>query len=355
MNKIAYIELDTHTEIAGNFMELMENSDQFELDYFFSKKVFQQIGKHQSNVFLTESSEIINQLSKKNYDLVIIGTVHRYFNIFNAITAKFNTAVIVHNRNFTKISKFQLLLNIFKKDGAYRIKLGLKEDLFSAPEVFKNAKHLLVLDENLGHNNLKFLPVFFNKFNKKVPSEKITIVIPGSVSQSRRDYENVFSTISAFEIEIKNGFHLSKENIEFVFLGKAQGSQLKQLVALEQSLEKISIHYFTEKVPVIIFDEWMNKADFLWCPIQSETEFFSHKEIYGKTKMSGNIGDAIKYGKTAFFPADYQSDLPFIVNIKENPITEILRFNSEHPYQFQTEFNQNKIALKLEETLKTLL
>jgi hypothetical protein len=45
----------------------------------------------------------------------------------------------------------------------------------------------------------------------------------------------------------------------------------------------------------------MQKADVLWCPIQQETEFFSHKEIYGTTKMTGNLGDAIKFGKWLFF------------------------------------------------------
>jgi hypothetical protein len=45
----------------------------------------------------------------------------------------------------------------------------------------------------------------------------------------------------------------------------------------------------------------MQKADVLWCPIQQKTMFFSQEEIYGKTKMTGNLGDAIKFGKQAVF------------------------------------------------------
>ena len=69
MKRIAYIELDTHAEIAANFMELMDDSEEFVVDYYFSEKILKSIGKHQSNIFLTESSEVLNQLKSKNYDL----------------------------------------------------------------------------------------------------------------------------------------------------------------------------------------------------------------------------------------------------------------------------------------------
>ena len=195
MKRIAYIELDTHAEIAANFMELMDDSEEFVVDYYFSEKILKSIGKHQSNIFLTESSEVLNQLKSKNYDLVIIGTVHRYFNIFGLICEKFNTAIIAHNLNFTKISKLQLFRNIFKKDFIYRLKLLLKEDLLSATDVFKKAKNLLVLDKCLVQQNFKFLPLFFNKFNEKSASENFTIVIPGAVSQARRDYKRVLEIV----------------------------------------------------------------------------------------------------------------------------------------------------------------
>ena len=356
MKKIAYIELDTHAEIAANFMELMDDSKEFEVDYYFSEKIFKIIGKRQPNIFLTERSEIFNQLKKKNYDLVIIGTVHRYFNVFENICENFNTEIIVHNLNFTKISKLQLFFkNIFKKDFQYRLKLLLKEDLFSAMDVYKKAKSLLVLDENLVSQNLKFLPVFFNKFNEKTKSEIFTIVIPGAVSQERRDYKNILERIEEFEEE-RRSTELSVRNYQIIFLGKAKGKELNWLKNFEKSIPKnISVQYFTQKVPQPIFDDWMRKADVLWCPIQQETEFFSNKEVYGKTKMSGNIGDAIKYGKTAFFPENYQSDFGFIINENRNLPNQIFEFKENDSYDFQEKFNKEKIRTELEKVLKTLI
>ena len=350
MKRIAYIELDTHSEIAQNFMQLMGDSKAFEVDYYFSEKIIKQIGQHHSNIHLSESTELLNQLNKQEYELIIIGTVHRYFNLFKAIAEKFNTSVIVHNLNFTEISRFQLFKNIFKKDFKYRLKLWLKEDLLAAPEVFKKAKNLLVLDESLVRDRLQYLPVFYNQCQVNNPSDIFTIVIPGAVSQQRRDYKKVLQDLT--NLNKKN----SERLIHVVFLGKAHGKELRWLKSFDKERSKnISIQYFTEKVPQYIFDEWMDKANVLWCPIQSETEFFSTEEIYGATKMSGNIGDAIKYGKVAFFPKDYSSDFDFIINEKDNPLQEILDFKFDDLYDFQKEFSKKKIVRDLEKVVESLL
>ncbi|WHF52752.1 hypothetical protein QGN23_05615 [Chryseobacterium gotjawalense] len=352
MKKIAYIELDTHAEIAGNFMELMKESKAFEVDYFFSERIIKQIGKPHFNIHLSENTELLNQLNKKQYDLVIIGTAHRYFNLFNEIAGKFNTSVIVHNLNFTKISRFQLFKNIFKKDFKYRLKLWLKEDLLCAPKVFRKVKNLLVLEKSLLQQNLKYFPVFFNQFKEVNNGGIYTVVIPGAVSQARRDYKKVFADLKNFN---RTESHSAK-SVQVIFLGKAEGKELLWLKDFDKEKSpNISIQYFTEKVPQPVFDEWMNKANVLWCPIQSETEFFSNKEIYGKTKMSGNVGDAIKYGKVAFFPENYPSDFEFIINEKANSGQEIFDFNSENSYDFQKEFGEHIIAEELEEILKSLL
>ena len=347
MKKIAYIELDTHAEIARNFSELMNDSKVFSVDYYFSEKISKQINIDLSNVYLTESSSVLDQLKSKKYDLVIIGTVHRYFNVFLKISESFNTSIVVHNLNFTTISWPQLFLNIFKKDFAYRLKLLLKESLFSAPNVFKNARNLLVLDESLINENknleLIFLPVFHYEFKEKKESESLTIVIPGTVSQNRRDYLHLVKSIKSFN---------ENHHFQFIFLGKATGKELSWLKELDKNQ---SVKYFTEKVSQHIFDEWMQKADVLWCPIQKETEFFSQKEFYGKTKMSGNIGDAIKYGKMAVFPKNFPNSQAFIVSETDDVEKQFLAIKTQKNYNFQEKFNKEKVLENLENVLKTLI
>lgn len=346
MKKIAYIEIDTHAEIAQAFMNIMEGSQYFSVDYYFSKRIKDQVTETGSNVFLSDSSMILDQLKTKEYDLVIIGTVHRYFNTFLAITKRYNTAVITHNLNFTKASRVDLLKSVFKGDIIYRLKLWWKEGLLYAGKVYQTSKSLLVLDEALISDRHRFLPLFFTR--SFVPSENksLMIVIPGGVSQKRRDYNHIFTTIQKIRTDRK---------CEFIFLGKAKDKELRQLEQLSSNRpENISITYFSDRVSAEDFETWMQKADVLWCPIQQETEFFSIKEIYGKTKMTGNLGDSIAFGKLAVFPKNYPSKLNFILPEKENIFEQLNELTDTH-FDFQESYSRVEVQKRLEQVLSNLM
>ena len=375
MKKIAYIELDTHAEIALNFMELMNDSKVFSVDYYFSEKILRFFGYTQNdklpeNIKKATPENLIQQLSTDNYQLIIIGTVHRNFNVFEKIAEKFNTSIICHNLNFVKASNFNLLSSIFKEDFKYRLKLLLKEGLLRKSYVYKKAKNLLVLDENLAKENYNNLPIFYTKFFDKPDNETFTIVIPGAVSQKRRNYDKIIKELKNLELNFDNYEFRRNEtfvennlqekgssvgttqNLEIIFLGKAQGNELEMLQNFEQNKpENISIKYFTEKVPQNIFNDYMQKANILWCPIQQETEFFSQKEIYGITKMSGNIGDAIKFGKLAIFPENYPSKYAFIISEKVS-LEDALFVKKEIDF---SDFNKEKVLKQLEKTIFALL
>ncbi|WP_347216346.1 hypothetical protein [Chryseobacterium sp.] len=342
MKKIAYIEIDTHAEIAQAFMNIMEGSQNFSVDYYFSKRIRDQISETESKVFLSDSSMILDQLKTHEYDLVIIGTVHRFFNTFLAITKKYNTVVIAHNLNFTKASRLDLIKSVFKGDVIYRLKLWWKEGLLYAGKVYQKSKSLVVLDEALISERHKFLPLFYARNFVKSKNESLLIVIPGGVSQKRRDYNHIFTTLQQIKADHK---------YEFIFLGKAKDRELKKLEHLSSNLpENISVTYFSERVSGEDFEKWMEKADALWCPIQQETEFFSIQETYGQTKMTGNLGDAIAYGKLAVFPKNYPSKLKFIVPEKEN-ILEQLKELANTDFDFQKNYSRIEVQTKVEQLL----
>lgn len=346
MKKIAYIEIDTHAEIAQAFMDIMKGSQEFSVDYYFSKRIKDQINHSDEPVFLSDSSMILDQLKGKDYDLIIIGTVHRYFNTFLAITKKYNTAVISHNLNFIKASKFDLIKSVFKGDIVFRLKLWLKEGLFYKTKVYQTSGSLLVLDEALISGNYQFLPLFYTRDFDKTKNENLIVLIPGGVSQKRRDYAYIFKTIKNLKTD---------KPCRFVFLGKANGHELKQLRQLSEKLPgNIEITYFSERVSSEDFERWMQKADVLWCPIQLETEFFSMKETYGLTKMTGNLGDAIAYGKLAVFPGKYPSKLDFIIPEKENVIDQLTEL-SETSFDFYKTYGRKEIQKKLEQFLHSLI
>lgn len=346
MKKIAYIEIDTHAEITQAFMDIMEGSQDFAVDYYFSKRIKDQVNHRDEAVFLSDSSMILDQLKGKGYDLVVIGTVHRYFNTFFAVTKKYNTAVITHNLNFIKASKLDLIKSIFKGDIIFRLKLWLKEGLLYKTKVYQTSRSLLVLDEALLSERYQYLPLFYTRDFDKAKNEDLVVVIPGGVSQKRRDYANIFKTLQKLSTD---------KTCQFVFLGKASGHELKQLENLSEKLpQNIEITYFSERVSSEDFEKWMQKADVLWCPIQQDTEFFSMKETYGRTKMTGNLGDAIAYGKLAVFPGNYPSKLNFIIPEKEN-ILEQLKAVSENSFDFYKTYSRKEVQRKLEQFLTGLI
>lgn len=346
MKKIAYIEIDTHAEIAQAFMNIMKDSSDFAVDYYFSERIRNRMEQNDENVFLSDSSMILDQLGSEKYDLIIIGTVHRYFNTFSAIARKYDTAIIVHNINFSQSSKWSLLKSIFKADIIYRIKLWWKEGLLQSSKVYQEAKRLLVLDEELSSDQRIFLPLFYTEIFEKTDNNLTIIVIPGGVSQKRRDYHHVFNVIQDLK---------TQEKYEFIFLGKAQGNELKQLEKLSENLpENIAIQYFSDRVSNENFEEWMRKADVLWCPIQQKTEFFSLEENYGSTKMTGNLGDAIAYGKMAVFPENYPSKLEFIIPEKQDVISQFKELKNTQ-FDFQKTYNKSSVQKRLENVLKSLI
>ncbi len=347
MKRIAYIELDTHAELANNFYELTKDSDEISTDFYLSEKIFKFLNIHEKNVFLTDYSQLLEILEKEKYDLIIIGTVHRHFIFYKAIVQKFNTAILVHNLNFTKASKWELFKSIFKQDFKYRLKLFLKEGLLEAPKVYQKAKYLLGIDELVSKiNHLKFLPIYFNQFDSQnAQKETIKIIIPGSVSQNRRDYDSFFETLKHFKnIGI---------NYEIILLGKATGKELEKLkLIIDKIPQFITIQYFEEKIKQDVFDDFMRKSDVLYCPIQNETEFFSTKEIYGKTKISGNIGDAIKYAKPAIFPVTYDSDLEFIIKEQTDLQAQFSEVrNQKFDFNYYSKENRSKNLIQLLKTL----
>lgn len=348
MKKIAYIELDTHAEIAKNFYELFKDSKTFEVDFYLSERVYKLFDVKSNHVKLSEPSIILEQLSKQHYDLVIIGTAHRYFNAFLAIRNKYNSAIICHNLNFTKASKSQLFQSIFKKDFRYRLKLLLKESLLSAPALFRKDQTLLVLDKTFSKDRFRYLGLFFNQFfNEKNNDEVLRIVVPGAASQSRRDYFHILEKIKS----LKN----PSSKIELVFLGKASYEIQQAIINLKPSLDSnIEIISFQEKVLQTDFDVWMQNADVLWCPIQTETEFLGISEFYGTSKMTGNIGDAIKYGKHAVFPSNYQANLDFVYKEKDDVWSQFLELKHQNNNLF-TDFSKENVREKAEQVLLNLI
>jgi len=346
MKKIAYVELDTHADIASTFMDVIEGSTIFKTDFYFSRRVIKLIDSQDGRFYPSSPETIFSQLLKENYDLVILGTVHRYFDTFNEISEHFPTAIIVHNLHFSTTSKMTLFRKAFSGENfIFRMKLLLGEGLLSAPDLYKKSDKQFVLDQKfVSQQQFQFLPLFYSKYKHHNESDEVLkIVVPGTVSQNRRDYAHILDKLKTF-----------KGETEIVFLGKASGKELQWIENASKAKEysNISFSFFTEKVPSSLFSEKMKKADVLWCPVQKDTSFFGIPEIYGESKISGNLNDAIAYSKVAIFPKEYaiSEKETFIVTESENVEEQMLKIKNDSTSNLPI-MEKEKVREQLEDCL----
>ncbi len=311
MKNIAYIELDTHAELAINFIELTRDSQYLHVEYFFSRKILDRINEKGSHVIHAEAATLLKELDGRKFDAVIIGTAHRYFNVFEEVARNYPTFIIAHNLNFIKASKADIFRNIFKQDRSFRIKLWLKEGLMKKDKLYSEARSLFILDENIDElqypYELRWLPLLYTKHSEQKIQTNL-VAIPGTVDQHRRNYKRIFNKIKYF-----------RGNFTFSFFRK--GRRKKSWISCKEYRRICRIMLILNTT----IQEFLMKNLKERCKLQrycgalykKETRFFGITEIYGKTKMSGNIGDAIKYAKPAIFPKSYSASYSFIFKEKK--------------------------------------
>jgi len=77
--------------------------------------------------------------------------------------------------------------------------------------ILNEAQHNQIKSETLNEDyersseeSFTFLPIFYTKFSGKSENETYTIVIPGAVSQKRRDYDKVIKELKNLELNFDN-------------------------------------------------------------------------------------------------------------------------------------------------------
>ena len=126
----------------------------------------------------------------------------------------------------------------------------------------------------------------------------IRLVVPGSIDQERRDYNEVFRLLDLAE--------QGQLAVDAILLGAPVGEYGAAIVARAKRRQGVytSIHaYDTQHVPVDEFDRQMRIAHFVYIPVVHFSFASDHiREVYGETKTSGNIFDAVRYARPVLHP-----------------------------------------------------
>lgn len=307
--KIAIIEMETHSFLLEQWYRILKEIDSVSFHFFVHPKVYKALSIIPKDYISV--CEVMDSVYLKEFDWVVINTFHRHFEKYQTIFQEKPVLCLVHNLNFSVNGKLPKWKYFFQNKNAllYFLKLYLKEKIVPKRNLIYKAKRLGVLSNELAHNikisetiwngEIDVIPLNFVTFHTKIETEDtIQIVIPGNISRKRKDIDLVFSVLKRIKPNSK---------LRFVFLGKPENLKIKQeLVGLQFLLhQNITIDFFESFIESQVFAAEMQKAHLLFCPIKEKTSFYGVEELYGKTKVSGNEGDCIMYGKIGLFPSFY--------------------------------------------------
>lgn len=366
--KIAIIELETHSALLEQWYLLLAEMISVDFHFFVHQKVMDKLTTIPVKyITLIENvSEIETQIN--TFDAVIVDTLHRNFEQYNLIFSQKPTLTLVHNLNFSLFFKSIDFSNFWleKQRFGYYLKLYLSEKVHSKRKAILKSTRFGVLSESLLktiqsedkelEGKSEVLQLNYCQSSVQNSSTEIKIVMPGNVSNKRKDIKMLFEILPKLN---------PKSNLHFVFLGKPESEVIvKQIEFLKQNCDaKIAVTYYAAFIPWQEYSAVISSADLLLCPIKNETSFYWVNEIYGQTKVSGAEADCIYNGKIGLFPTSYSKmnwhnlyyekgeDLSQILN--ELTKTELeLEYQKLQPYL--KEYTFENVKNKLENQLLQL-
>ena len=324
--KIAVIEVECHAEVLRSTILLFSKISNYQLTIFTTLDILTEAGFSEEssdslNVILKKSNETDSTFFQRNIELInkhnylLINTLQRKFYIYNNLKINIPIALRVHNSHFFwsgifqnkkySLTKYKLLIKeIYKFEFLQRKKFLQKVDYFFFPS--EKSLEFAVKHYTTLKSKAHLFPLNFQNNSSKVSETKIkTIVVPGKVDPLRKDLDFLHTFIKL----------LAEKPLDFVinlvFLGVSEGENAKRFIGeiMPYSSKRLNIVHFTSIVPLNTYNDYMQKCDIVWCPIYTSTVFQLSKEIYGKTKVSGGVNDAINFGKWCFVPINYLVDI----------------------------------------------
>ncbi|ESU21442.1 hypothetical protein FEDK69T_25090 [Flavobacterium enshiense DK69] len=305
--RFAFIEMETHSALLEQWYLLLKEMSQIEFEFFVHEKVLHKLSSIPKELITVVKSVL--EIPVRNFDAVVVNTFHRNFEQYKAVFEQKPTLCLLHNLNFSLFFKGISIRNIFgeKERLTYFLKLYLKENVGSNRKLILKAYRFGVLSKSLQDevagksryaDRTQVVQMNYCQSSTLPSSDTINIVMPGNVSNKRKDFTMLLSVLPKLH---------PKSKLHFTFLGKPENDiVLGQLESLQKQCDAaIAITHYNQFIPWEEYSRTVAKAHLLLCPIKSETSFYWVDEVYGKTKVSGSEGDCIYNGKIGLFPTSY--------------------------------------------------
>ena len=129
-------------------------------------------------------------------------------------------------------------------------------------------------------------------------SNKLSVVIPGSIRKNGRDYGLVIQFIKKLPSSVE---------MELVFLGEATSLFARRFLILVNKIkpQSVKIIHFDHYVPEDLFRFYMQRATYLWIPLMPHRYYGGVLEKVGFSAITGGLLDTWKYQQKCFLPQWY--------------------------------------------------
>lgn len=301
--------------------------------------------KQKPSEFLKEHYSIIN-----NAEWIYYNTIAKNYLLYNNLNFKGKKILRIHNAHtyLQPLKHWYIIPTFFNlyKAASYLIREFIGElDFYYLPKVVRNMNYYCFADENVKNyvieNKIcekeRIFPtipgsVFSGEFKPFEIENKIRICIPGIIDERKKNYSPVIEALKL----IKNNI---QHPVEIVLLGKPVGKYGQWVIDEFSKLDtkNLSVISFTGFVEQAKFNELMFGSHLLITPTKETTVFRIYKEIYGKTKASGSVGEMVKYGIPNLFPSYiyFDTEMENIIDrytTSQTLATELLKYINDTNY-----------------------
>jgi len=217
----------------------------------------------------------------------------------------------------------------------YRLKnwsYAVRGDYQRQKEILAKLTNVLVPDESIARHlkskitvenwkKVKTLPFAFPEFNPKVHLDNpIRITVPGTISNQLRDYEIILACLPKVD-------QIIKIPVQINLLGRLKETKIRRSFE-KLTLKNIQIKLSEDYISHELFEQQMRATDFLLLPVREKMIYKAHYEYRGKSSVSGNINDLVRYALPAvlpdFYPLDDSLEEWVIRYSDEKKLTDIL-------------------------------
>lgn len=338
MKEIGILEYHYHSMFFYTMARICKTKNT-NVTLFTTNKIFSLMEKHlkrkdQYNIILKEEDESINSFLKRvericneKIDLLFVNTIQEtckdlphYFR-FNPsckmILTIHNVNAFLNKKITINIKKpFRTLDTILSSIIIQRIVLPK----FNGIVVYPPIKDYIIVNKMYSKEIFTMPFTFYDETKSREidrQDKKIKFVVIGTIEKQRRDYDLVLDTF-------ENLFNKFPNDISLCLLGGPIGSYGQQIIRRCKKIKEkgYDIQFFEEFVPEETFSKILMESTVVFSPTKLETRGLGViKEIYGVSKASGALCEAIQYGKPSVVPSE--------LNIMKELKSSTLKYDSQ--------------------------